>query len=490
MGLAILGITGFQVYWLKENYAREKRTLTIRAAAAFRESVLELQVSKLKLDNIIVDSNAKSSGNLRVIVSDHEEDVKFRVKPGQKIISTINVIRDKLRDSLNREKKPGLFIVNKKSNGPLSDTVKLVRRDLNAEKHIAGVPGKGNRMFSLLYGVDSLQDSLRLSEIDSSYRTRLREEKMNFPYKISRIEKPEDPDMDLMNEVTIGLANPVTYRMDLGNSVPYLLRRISLPILFSILLLGITVLSFILLYRNLLRQQKLAVLKNDFISNITHELKTPIATVGVAIEALKNFNAIDDPKRTREYLDISSNELQRLGFLVDKVLKLSMFEKKEMDLKYELVNLKEVVDEVVDSLKLQFEKYRAIVNVTSNADVTMQGDRLHLLSVVFNLLDNAMKYSNDNPAVSIVLEGNENNVSLTVADNGIGIEPVYKEKIFEKFFRVPQGNVHNAKGYGLGLSYVAEVVKKHKGSIQVDSKPGKGTTFTIILPKRTTNNKN
>src|SRR5207253_3567365 len=124
----------------------------------------------------------------------------------------------------------------------------------------------------------------------------------------------------------------------------------ALPILFSVFLLGITILSFLLLYRTLLRQRKLADLKNEFISNITHELKTPIATVGVAIEALKNFNAIQDPERTREYLDISSNELQRLGLLVDKVLKLSMLEKKEIELKYETVDLQSVVAEVVTSM--------------------------------------------------------------------------------------------------------------------------------------------
>lgn len=476
MGLAILGITGFQVYWLKENYAREKRTLQIRSEAAFRESVLELQVAKLKLDNITLDSSSGKKDKLRVIVSDHDENVKFRVKPSQKIVSTINVIRDKLRDSLMTEKlPPGVLIsLNKTARTSGSDTVKF-------EKRLTRPMGNGSRIFSMLYGVDSLQDSLRIAEVDSSFSIRLKEENINVPYTITRAEG-EEPDIPVMNEVSVGFANPVTYRMELGNSFSYLIKRISLPILFSLLLLGITVLSFVMLYRNLLRQQKLAVLKNEFISNITHELKTPIATVGVAIEALKNFNAIDDPKRTREYLDISSNELQRLGFLVDKVLKLSMFEKKEMDLKYETVNMKAVVDEVVESLKLQLEKYEAKVTVASSGDVVLKGDSLHLLSVVFNLLDNALKYSSEKPVIEISLDGKQDVVEMTVKDNGIGIEPVYKDKIFEKFFRVPQGNVHNAKGYGLGLSYVAEVVKKHKGLINVDSKPGTGTTFRITIP--------
>ncbi len=212
-------------------------------------------------------------------------------------------------------------------------------------------------------------------------------------------------------------------------------------------------------------------------------MKTPIATVAVAVEALKNFNAIQDAQRTKEYLDISSNELQRLSLLVDKVLKLSMFEKKEIDLKYEEVNLKEIVDEVVASMRLQIEKYKAKVSLTQEGDSNLKADRLHLLSVVFNLLDNALKYSKDEPAIQIGLKENDNTVQLRITDNGIGIAPEYKNKIFEKFFRVPTGNTHDAKGYGLGLSYVSHVVKKHKGEISVDSELGKGTTITIILPK-------
>ena len=231
-------------------------------------------------------------------------------------------------------------------------------------------------------------------------------------------------------------------------------------------------------------KKKLANIKNEFISNITHELKTPIATVGVAIEALRNFNAINDPKRTEEYLDISQSELHRLSLLVDKVLKLSMFEKKEIELKYESLDLKDVVNEVVSSMKLQIEKHHANISVNAEGNTSMQGDRLHLLSVVFNLLDNALKYGNGNIAVKFDLREKEKEVELSVADNGIGISPEYKDKVFEKFFRVPLGNTHNTKGYGLGLSYVAHVIQKHKGKIEIESQPGLGSKFIISLPKQ------
>lgn len=225
------------------------------------------------------------------------------------------------------------------------------------------------------------------------------------------------------------------------------------------------------------------MIKNEFISNISHELKTPIATVGVAIEALRNFNAIHDAQRTKEYLDISQNELHRLSLLVDKVLKLSMFEKKEIELQLEPVSLKEIVNEVVDSMKLQTEKYHAVVSVEYEGDLELQADRLHLLSVVFNLLDNSLKYSKGDPTVHVALKGENDKVVMSIKDNGIGIAPEFQDKLFEKFFRVPAGDTHNAKGYGLGLSYVSHVVKKHGGTITVDSHPGNGTEFIITLPK-------
>ena len=253
----------------------------------------------------------------------------------------------------------------------------------------------------------------------------------------------------------------------------------------------IVLLSFLLLYRSLQKQRTLTKIKNEFISNITLELKTPISTVGVAIEALRNFNAINDPQRTKEYLDISQNELQRLSLLVDKVLKISMFENKETDLKYELLDLESIVDEVISSMKLQIEKHQAKVSFEKKGDTTLRGDRLHLLSVVFNLLDNALKYGNGNIVIDIKLIGKEKELELSVADNGIGISPEFKDKVFDKFFRVPAGDTHNTKGYGLGLSYVAHVVEKHKGKIEVESPPagkagekGTGTKFIISLPKQ------
>lgn len=483
MSVAILGITGFQLYWLKQNYAREKRTLVLKAESAFRDAMVQLQTSKLNLSEVVLNkADSVNSPRIKKFISTDtstEMNVNVRLRP--EMISTMNIIRKKLMDSLKTTGAGKNRVVISMSQST-SETVH--DEPVRLEQHFTGKTDKGNYFFNLIYGVDSLQDSLRLAEVDSACRAALKKQKLSVPFSISKNEQPDLDKPQPMNEVVVGLAKPVSFQLNLGNTFPYLFRQITQPVLFSILLLGITILSFVLLYRNLLHQQKLASLKNEFISNITHELKTPIATVVVAIEALKNFKAMDDPGRTKEYLDISQNELQRLNLLVDKVLKLSMFEKKEVELKYETVDMKEMVDEVVDSLKLQFEKHHAEITVRSQGNLVAQADRLHLLSVVFNLLDNALKYSKENLVVKISLQEKENEIALTVADNGIGIEAAYKEKVFEKFFRVPHGDTHNAKGYGLGLSYVASVVEQHKGTIAIESQPGLGTSFTITIPKQ------
>jgi two-component system, OmpR family, phosphate regulon sensor histidine kinase PhoR len=456
MVASIIAIAAFQYYWLQKAYEREERTLEMRTNFMFRDAVRSVQVSKLKLDRFADTTNMPA-----VIFKQHKEGKVRLLPPNQKVEGMIDVIMNKIKDSTGNT-----IIFTQK----FSDSLRKA------------FPGRRDRMLQFLFDIDSLQDSIKIRELDSAYAKRMDEQNLDVPFEINRVETKEHTE-PVFNEVTLGFKNPITYRLNIQNKNPFILKRISIPILFSVFLVAFTALSFSLLYRNLLRQNRLADIKNEFISNITHELKTPIATVSVAIEALRSFNANLDPNRTKEYLDISANELQRLSLLVDKVLKLSMFEKREIDLQYEFLDMKEIVREVTSSLRLQLEKHHAQLNVTSEGDTTLEGDRLHLVSVVFNLLDNAIKYSTDSPKIDVSIIGNDNYINLVIKDSGIGIPEEYKGKIFEKFFRVPTGNLHNAKGYGLGLSYVAHVVNRHKGTIDVESIPGDGSKFIISLPR-------
>ena len=452
MILAIVLLTAFQAWWLWKTYKDERREIYMRVSPMFRESIWQLQTQKLRMDS----------------------SVTVRVNAVRQLSAIINILRS------NIEKETPTGPVATKPVTQYTDTtlIDYIRK-----------PGNGRRMmYAMLLGVDSLQDSLTIREISSHFQKQLAKETIPLQYTINRVAtvkpKENEPPRFDRNEITIGFLKPITYRLDIKNPTSYLVKKLSPQILFSIFLVALTIFSFWLLIKNLLRQQRLTELKNDFISNITHELKTPIATVSVAIEALKNFNAMHDMQRSREYLDISANELNRLNMLVDKVLKLSMFDNKALEIKNEPIALNAVVKEVVQSMQLQFEKQGAVVNVNfEDGNFTINGDRMHITSVVYNLLDNALKYSKESPQINIRLQNTGTETLLTVADNGIGISPEYKDKIFDKFFRVPHGNQHNTKGYGLGLSYVSQVIKEHKGQVEVESEEGKGSTFIVHFPR-------
>ena len=454
-----MGITVFQVYWLNNTYEREKRTLEIRSNMIFRETVYKLQASKLKLDSLVFDT----ATDKRFANDELTDKRTIRFLPRQKMIGLMNVLKEKAKDSADEKENSKEKRGEKRSKGG---------------RH--SFPN--HRLMQFLYDVDSLQDSVKLKDIETAFANRMTQQNMEVPFCIDKITKTEK-DEPSFNEVIVGFSNPIAYKLQLGNTFPYLFKRINVPILLSLFIVGFTIFSFVLLYKNMLKQKRLADIKNEFISNITHELKTPIATVSVAIEALRSFNASMDAQRSKEYLEISANELQRLSLLVDKVLKLSMFENKGIDLKYEPLNMQALIKEVASSMRLQFEKKNAAVSISSEGDSSLEGDRLHLVSVIFNLLDNALKYSYDNPHINITTIDGGNKLSLIVTDDGIGIPQEYREKVFEKFFRVPTGNLHNAKGYGLGLSYVAQVVKKHNGSIKVEPLEGGGSKFVIVIPK-------
>jgi signal transduction histidine kinase len=264
-----------------------------------------------------------------------------------------------------------------------------------------------------------------------------------------------------------------------------IIKEITPQILFSLALTTAITASFIVMYRSLRSQQRLNDMKNDFISNVTHELKTPVATVSVALEALKDFDVLDNPARSKEYLSIAQEELNRLTLMTDKILKAAVYENQGITFTTEKVNLVVVVGKVLSSLKVVFEKHNLQVRyLPEGSDFEIEGSTMHLTNVVYNLIDNAIKYGSDNSTIDVVLRDSNDKIELAVQDKGIGIATEYHKKIFEKFFRIPTGDVHDVKGYGLGLNYVFEVVKKHHGKIDVVSEPAKGSVFTVRLPKR------
>ncbi|MEQ1623890.1 MAG: HAMP domain-containing sensor histidine kinase [Sediminibacterium sp.] len=442
---------------------------------------------KFRFNGPITNTDEDSLTEKRPVVifrSRMDSIVKSNVKSGN--INITQLIQEGIRVGMSEAKEH-----TPKISFHATDELDTVTEFIRSEQPIAPprpASHKVRRMTQdFLVKSRTLNDTISIPQIDSAYKIALSNAGINAAFSIKRDSLFRPDSIAGMHfstsKVPVGFLSKNAYQASFEAPTSFLMRKIAPQILLSLLLVAFISISFLFLYKNLLAQRRLTLMKNDFISNITHELKTPIATVNVAIEALRNFDALQSPERTKEYLDISASELQRLSLLVDKVLKLSMFENKDIELQKSDFNLKELVEEVMHSMRLQFQKNKATISFkTAGEPFHIHADRLHITSVIYNLLDNALKYGGSKPEIKVELAATPQEFKLRVEDNGIGISPEYANKVFEKFFRVPSGDHHNIKGYGLGLSYAAHVVHQHGGTISVDSQPGKGSAFTIKLP--------
>lgn len=260
------------------------------------------------------------------------------------------------------------------------------------------------------------------------------------------------------------------------------LKEMLIALLASGFLVLFTIFCLVYIIRTIIKQKKLTELKDDFINNMTHELKTPIATITVAIEGLQKYNALSDPEKTQRYLQTSRNELSRLDDLVSKVLNIAAFENKEIRLHKEEVAIDDLVNDLIVSETLKTGKMVNISYHNKENIFYIEADKLHLRNVLANLIDNAIKYCDEPVDITINLYKHHGNAILSVKDNGIGIPPAHIKQVFNKFHRVPTGNVHNVKGTGLGLNYVKYIVEAHGGSVAVKSEKGAGSEFIITIP--------
>ena len=257
----------------------------------------------------------------------------------------------------------------------------------------------------------------------------------------------------------------------------------------SIIFTLIIVVIFFITARFASKQKKLSRIKSDFINNMTHEFKTPIATISLATDAIKNPKVIKDVRKVENFVDIIKEENQRMNKQVERTLQMALLEKEDLEFKGEYTDLNALTAKAIQNFELKMnEKRGRLVFIQDIAKPTTYVDEVHFLNVVHNLLDNAVKYSSVQPDIRVELFSRDEQVHLVVQDKGIGIRKENQQKIFEKFFRETAGDIHNVKGFGLGLSYVKAVVKAFGGQVQLSSIPGKGSTFEIMLPKITAHN--
>jgi two-component system phosphate regulon sensor histidine kinase PhoR len=267
------------------------------------------------------------------------------------------------------------------------------------------------------------------------------------------------------------------------NEKQFLLTDLWGMLLVSIILIVVIVYSFSYTVTTLIRQRRLSEMKNDFINNMTHEFRTPIATISLACETLGDKDIPKSQEFISSYINMINDEAKRLALLSDKILQTAVIEKGQLKMTREMVDLHSVIREVVKNLMIQVEiKDGEIVTAFDASPSILEGDRVHLTNLVYNLLDNANKYTRRKPMIRIATENSGNGVLLSVADNGIGVSKADLKKIFQKLYRVHTGNVHDIRGFGLGLNYVKAIVEEHRGKITVESEVNAGSTFKVYLP--------
>lgn len=475
-------LTGLLAQWLRSQWFDEKQAFQKDINQKFMESVNQVMDSMLvrHLISPVLNDTSLEKDNLvhfnKKISAINEEDhftafVKDSTESGN---TTVTITIPDSSDSVT-EGNVAFRTINDNEKNVLLRSVKLfirktddsISKGTNLEHIISIIPdtillkslfenkiGNGKQRYKILWVSDSAKSISAIKSPVMFFRTKI-------------FDKP--------------------LHVEILNYRGIILGRIFSQIIFAFTLLFFTGAAFFFTYRSMRKQELLNILRNDFVSNISHELKTPVSTVTIALEALRNFDRIKDPAKSNEYLDIALSEMKRLDQLVSQVLNTSILEEHGEYIKTESHNLVSLTREVLSSMQVRFAQHKATVDFKTDSEtISADIDPLYIQGVLYNLLDNSLKYSSGKPEIEVRIEDKPASVQVIIGDNGPGIPEEYISRIFDKFFRVPKGDVHNIKGYGLGLSFAELVMKQHSGKIAVRNKDEVGCEFTLSFPKKNT----
>lgn len=431
---SLLGLLALQVYWVHNTYLLRQQSFSDRVYAAMSKSTAELERVDKPLTRIHAPNIPDTKGTevpLDTFFNHVNQDLAEWVE-----VQIVPALEERLDTSLLKGLLQG-FMEKEGIRAPFSIEV----RDRSKKVFWKHIPG-----------------NLKQPEVEV-YTSLL---------------FPNDP-----------LSQDYYLEVRFEDTRKYLLGSMWSMLVISVLLLSSIVALFAYSALTIHRQRKLSELKSDFINNMTHELKTPIATISLACEVLGDEEVKKSDISRDRYIKMIREENNRLGMLVENVLRTSLFEQGQMRMKVQDVNVHDVIQSVLKSFDLQFKNRRAlVVEDYQSVSPHIQGDSMHITNMIFNLIDNALKYSLENPKIDIKTTDEGGFFVFAITDQGIGISKENQKKIFEKLYRVPTGNVHNVKGFGLGLSYVMGVINKHRGTIEVNSELKKGTQFIVKLPRK------
>jgi len=488
-------LTLFMGYWLYTQFTDHKKLLSEDLERGFRKSeqqLIDSMITTNLIDPILSDSSNYSVYMIDQLKADSNNmpaSLNFEHQLSPQIVMQFSEDSNEIAAYSNRSKKIKQFGVSGFHSISGSDSTKITIEALKDTSN--QLLYQSVRLF--ISSVGKFRDekggfsSIFCPSIDTLLLKKLFNDFLENNYSRFSIEYITTNDSAFVIKKSNGIFLDShlfenSFGADIKSYQIYILKSISPQIVFAILLLLITAIAFRMAYINMKKQRKLIIIKNEFISNISHELKTPVSTVKVALEALLDFDMKKDPKLTQEYLEMAHSEMNRLDLLVNQVLNNSAMEDGNKFIFPENIDLTNLVNEVLHSMQPRFDKQKAEINFqTNDEDIFVKADKLHIHGVLVNLIDNSLKYTLKKPKISIAITQNEKETKLTISDNGLGIPDEYIHKVFDKFFRVPTGDKHNVKGYGLGLNYAALVMQHHGGKISVENLDNGGCKFTLVF---------
>ena len=526
----IIATIGVQFYWNYKNYEENKRQVTNEIQLSLDNAVEEYYSSLAKSDFLtIIDNNSNSVAIFKNPLNLIKEksyksksigNIINKIKPNnsekEKPRASINNLKFTFDENLSKEKIDSMMISAKdfviefnsnldSLNNKKKDSVEVLNQITDKKKGFNLNSDGANKVIKYFRGkkaadslkliknlkpifISFLDQSVEYEKIDSLIEIQLQKKGIELTTSFHHLKNDtlfhQTKDSLLATEKkylrskSTFVKDNEAFKLVYNNPSIVALKRSSFGIFLS-LLLSLAVISSLFYLLKIINQQKeLAAIKNDLISNITHEFKTPIATISAAIEAIKNFNVLEDPEKTSKYLSMSSIQINKLHQMVEKLLETAMLDSEQLVLKKETVDIVDIAEKVVYkhqilALKKELSFSTTLQPCYANVDV------FHFENVISNLIDNAVKYGGNQIEINInlVLKA----IEITVVDDGNGIEKNQKEKIFDKFYRVPKGNTHDVKGFGIGLYYCKKIIEKHEGFIGLTSDKNK-TIFKIIIP--------
>jgi signal transduction histidine kinase len=508
MSLSLIGIIFVQSYFINNTLENEERQFTFsvkRALSYVSKSIEEIEYRRYvnKIQPYLITEEEADSINLQELyISFDDED------NDQTIVHRNTVIEERFKvPSLFFEIDADSITVSKLSNERITN----VYNKSNLENGTSLTPLRSLREFSdmeeeerMLYKT-SFRDLLKEFPVykrinNNQVRFLLENELVNEGIDINFEFAIYDEDLATKvqsdnYQVEEVLAYGVPIFMDNNNESSYkllvkfperrkfLLSTIMWMIVLSVVFTSIIILAYSSAIYQLIKQRQISQIKSDFINNMTHEFKTPIATINLALDSIKNPKIIEDRDKVFRYLGMIREENKRMHAQVENVLRISKLEKNELNISKERVKLHDLIEDAKSHVELIIEDRKGYIKLHLDAaKSSVLANETHFTNVIVNILDNAIKYSDDAPKIDVYTDNIGNNILMRIADQGNGMSKQVQKRVFEKFYREHTGNVHNVKGHGLGLAYVKRIVEDHQGHIAVESEKGKGSTFIVRLP--------